>query len=93
MTLTDVKIQVPVGRASHVVTDDEQSELMRNVMLLYSHIKNLTIPHGKAAEVLGIRKYELIDLYVKLGLTYLNQDIQEIEDEVQYWKELKEIVI
>lgn len=93
MTLTDVKIQVPVGMASYVVTNDEQSELMRNAMLLYPYIKNLTISHGKAAEILGIRKYELIDLYDRLGLPYLDQDIQEVEDEVQYWKELKGVVV
>lgn len=89
MTLTDVKIQVPVGMAPYVVTDDEQSELIRNAMLLYPHIKNMTISHGKAAKILRIRKYELIDLYDKQGLPYFDQDIQEVEDEVRYWKELK----
>ena len=89
MTLTDVKIQVPVDMASYVVTNDEQSELMRNAMLLYPYIKNLTISHGRAAEILGIRKSELINLYDRLGLPYLDQDIREVEDEVQYWKKLK----
>lgn len=89
MTMTDVKIQVPVDMASYVVTNDAQSELMRNAMLLYPYIKNLTISHGRAAEILGIHKYELIDLYDRLGLPYLDQDIQEVEEEVQYWKELK----
>lgn len=91
MVMTDVKIQVPIDMASYVVTHDVQSELMRNAMLLYPYIKNLTISHGKAAEILGIRKYELIDLYDKLGLPYLDQDIQEVEEEVQYWKKRKEM--
>ena len=47
----------------------------------------------KAAEILGIRKYELIDLYDRLGLPYLDQDIQEVEDEVQYWKKLKGVEV
>ena len=89
MTMTDVKIQVPDGMVSYVITNDEQSELMRNAMLLYPYIKDLTISHGKAAEILGIRKYELIDLYGKLGLPYLDQDINEIDEELQYWKEMK----
>lgn len=83
MTMTDVKIQVPVEMASYVAVNDKQSELMRNAMLLYPYINNLTISHGKAAEILGIRKYELIDLYNSLGLPYLSQDIQEVEEEVQ----------
>lgn len=87
--MTDVKIQVPDGMVSYVITNDEQSVLMRNAMLLYPYIKNLTISHGKAAEILGIQKYELIDLYDNLGLPYLDQDMDEIDKEVQYWKKLK----
>ena len=89
MTMTDVKIQVLDGMVSSVITNDEQSELMRNAMLLYPYIKDLTISHGKAAEILGIRKQELIDLYGKLGLPYFDQDINEIDEELQYWKEMK----
>lgn len=93
MTMTDVKIQVPADMVSYVAANDAQSELLRNAMLLYPYIKNLTISHGKAAEILGIRKYELIELYDNLGLPYMDQDIQEIEEEVQYWKKLKEVVV
>lgn len=93
MTMTDVKIQIPTNMTPYVVTTDAQSELIRNAMMLYPYIKNLTISHGKAAEILGIPKYELIDLYDKLGLPYLNQDIQEVEEEVQYWKKLKEGIV
>ena len=89
MTMTDVKIQVPADMASYVVTNDKQSELIRNAMLLYPYIKNLTISHGRAAEILGVRKYELIDLYDRLGVLYRDQDIQEVEEELQYWKKLK----
>ena len=93
MTMTDVKIQVPDEMVSYVITNDEQSQLMRNAMLLYPYIKDLTMSHGKAAEILGIRKYELIDLYDKLGLPYLDQGIDEVDEEVQYWKKLKGTVV
>ena len=89
MSMTDVKIQVPDEMVSYVITKDKQSELMRNAMLLYPYINDLTMSHGKAAEILGIRKCELIELYNKLGLPYLDQDIDEIEEEICYWKKLK----
>ena len=89
MTMTDVKIQVPDGMVSYVIANDEQSELTRNAMLLYPYIKNLTMSHGKAAEILGIRKYELINLYGELGLSYFGQDMDEIAEEMRYWKKLK----
>lgn len=87
--MTDIKIQIPDGMVSYVITHDKQSELTRNAMLLYPYIKNLTMSHGKAAEILGIRKYELIDLYDKMGIAYLDQEADEIEEEVEYWKKLK----
>ena len=90
MAMTDVKIQVPVDMVPYISASDEHSELVRNAMLLYPYIKDLTISHGKAAEILGIRKSDLIDLYEQMGLPYLDQSIREIEDEVQYWKQLKE---
>ena len=48
-----------------------------------------TISHGRAAEILGIPKYDLIEIYDKMGLAYLSFDIEEIEDEVASWKEMK----
>ena len=82
MLMTDVKIQVPVGMENYISAKDEKSQMTRNALLLYPYINDLTISHGKAAEILGISKYELIDL------PYFDQDIKEVEEEVQYWKQL-----
>ena len=93
MTLTDVKISVPLEMASYITSDDEKMELERNALLLYPYIRNLTISHGKVAEILGIRKYELIELYDQLGLAYLNLDIDEVEEEVSIYKKLKGVTV
>lgn len=58
----------------------------RNALRLYPYIKNKTISHGKAAEILGVTKYELISLYDKMGLPYLSMDIAEVEEEVLNWQ-------
>lgn len=42
-------------------------------MMIYPYIKNLIISHGRAAEILGISKWELITLYDNMA--YLDQDI------------------
>ena len=39
---------------------------------------NNTISHGKAAEILGMKKTELIALYSQIGLNYFNSDIEEL---------------
>ena len=65
-----VTIKVPVGMSKYLVTVNPETELTRNALLLYPYILNQTISHGRAAEILGIRKSELIDLYDKLGYSY-----------------------
>ena len=37
-----------------------ENELIRKALSLYPYIQNQTISHGRAAELLGIRKSELI---------------------------------
>ena len=93
MTYTDVKISIPTEMQSYVVYYNHDMELERNALLLYPYIKNMTISYGKAAEILGIRKVELITLYEKLGLSYIDMDIKEVEEEVLTYKKLKGEVV
>lgn len=65
-------------------------ELIRNALLLYPYILNQTISHGRAAEILGIRKSELIDIYDKLGYCYLNMTMEKLGTELETFKELKQ---
>lgn len=90
MTFTDVSIKVPEGMVMYLRPQNQQAELERNALLLYPYINNKTISHGKAAEILGIPKYDLIELYDRMGLAYLSMDISEIEDEVANWEKFKE---
>lgn len=87
--LTDVTIQVPDGMVMYLKPQDQHTELVRNALLLYPYISNDTISHGKAAEILGITKYDLIELYNSLGLAYLSMDISEVEEELDAWEKLK----
>ncbi len=68
---------------------NKQAELERNALLLYPYIRDNIISHGKAAEILGIPKYDLIEIYDHLGLAYLDMDISEIEEELMNWDKIK----
>ena len=89
MTFTDVSIRVPDGMKMYLRPRGQRAELERNALLLYPYIKDKTISHGKAAEILGIPKFDLIELYNNMGLAYLSMDISEIEEEVANWEKLK----
>ena len=49
-----------------------------------------TISHGRAAEILGIRKNELIDIYDKLGFSYLDFSIDDLDAELEAYRNVKE---
>ena len=58
-------------------------DLRTRAMLLYPAIADLTISHGKAAELLGISKWDLIELYANMGIPYVNQTWEEVEQDIR----------
>ena len=89
ITTESITIQIPVGMSKYLVAVTPEAELTRNALLLYPYILNQTISHGRAAEILGIRKSELIDLYDKLGYSYLDMTMDELDTELNTFRELK----
>ena len=57
---------------------DYEQAFERNAMLLYPFIRNLTISHGRAAEILGVHKTDLIEFYDSMGIPYLNQSEEDL---------------
>lgn len=53
------------------------------------YILNLTISHGGATEILGIRKSELLDIYDRLGYSYLDMTMDELDLELETFRKLK----
>ena len=89
VTTESVTIKVPVGMSKYLVTINPEAELTRNALLLYPYILDQTISHGRAAEILGIRKSELIDLYDKLGYSYFDMIMDDLDNETNTFRELK----
>jgi len=84
-----VTINVPAGMSKYLTSVNSETELIRNALLLYPYILNQTISHGRAAEILGIRKSELIDIYDSLGYSYLDQTMNALEAELETFRTLK----
>ena len=55
----------------------------KETRLSYTFIENRTISHGKAAELLGMHKIDLISLYGKMGIAYFNMDIDEVNEDIE----------
>lgn len=87
-----INMEMPEAMITYAVTKDKESQLMRNAMILYPYIHDGVISHGKAAEILGVYKMDLITLYGKLGLPYIEMTDEEIEEELSTVEYLKEVM-
>ena len=90
MTMTEVEIEVPEAMTPYIVAADHKSTLRRNALLLYPLVFDRKISHGRAAEILGIHKLDLIDLYEQMGFSYLDLTMDEIEDDLATLRKLRE---
>lgn len=86
MVMSSIEIKIPEGIKQYVMNDT--TEKMRNALLIYPSIANDTISHGRAAELLGMHKMELIQLYGNMGIPYLDMTDDEFEEEIQTVKRL-----
>ena len=86
-----ITINVPIGMSRYLVAGDPESELRRNALLLYPYIYNQTISHGRAAEILGVSKSDLITIYDKLGYSYYDLIQDDLEEDIDTFKKLKDM--
>lgn len=82
MTMKQIEINVPEAVVPYANVEGDSAVLLRNAMLLYPYIKNDTISHGKAAEMLGIPKIELIELYGSLRIAYFDMPEEELAEDL-----------
>lgn len=89
MSRRKIEINIPEGMVSYVSKTDEEAVLKQNAMILYPYIQDDTISYGKAAELLGVHKLDLIALYGKLGISYLRESVDELTSDLQAIKKLR----
>ena len=81
--MINIQITIPKALKPFVAVETEQEILVRNAMIIFPFVHNETISYGKAAEILNLRKLDLITLYGKMGLPYFNQTKEELEDDLK----------
>ena len=89
MTMQAVSINIPDAMVEYTTVQNESTQLMRNAMILFPYIHNETISHGKAAQILGIHKMDLIAMYSTLGIPYLDQTKEELESDLSVLKNFR----
>ena len=89
MEMVTVPLSVPKGLIPYIEDGDQRQSFARNAMMLYPYIQDFRISHGKAAEILGVHKFDLIDFYCSMGLPYLNQTPAELEEELAEFRRFR----
>ena len=82
MKTVSIQIDVPEDMKSYLDNEDQELEFQRNAMFLYPFIRNMTISHGRAAEILGVHKTDLIEFYDSMGIPYLDQSEDELMEDL-----------
>lgn len=82
MRTVNVQLAVPEGMAPYMDAEGTGLSFEQKAMLLYPLIQKREMSHGRAAEILGVHKFDLIDFYCEMGLPYLNQSIPDLEEEM-----------
>ena len=86
--MVTVSMELPDEMIAFAMPQDKKEQLIRNAMMLYPYILNRKISHGRAAEILGIPKLDLIELYGQMGFCYFDQTQYELEKELKVFEEL-----
>ena len=87
-----VSMEMPDKMVEFAMPSNKDEQLKINVMILYPCIQQGMISHGKAAEILGMFKIDLITLYGKMGLSYIDMSEDEMEEKLETVKYLKEVM-
>ena len=82
MRTVEIQMTVPEDMAPYLRNADPAYSFERNALFLYPFIHDLTISHGRAAEILGVHKTDLIEFYDSLGIPYLNQSEEELMEDM-----------
>ena len=83
MEMKTIHFTVTEAMQPYVVQTDKSTETKQRALLLYPYIHDQIISHGRAAELLGISKWSLIQLYGGMGIPYIDFDENELQEEIE----------
>ena len=86
MNMITIQWEIPEEMKPYI---DSTNKLWQNAILLYPYILDKSISHGRAAEILGMLKLDLIDLYANIGFPYFDLTINELDKDLETYYSLK----
>ena len=81
-TFNNVKIELEIPASLLPYVNHNEFKSKQIALLLYPYIANGDISNGKAAEILGISKTTLLDMFGEMGIPYYQQSIEDLEQDI-----------
>ena len=78
--LAKVELEVPIDLLPYIGRKDDK--LKQYALLLYPYIHSGDLSHGRAAEILGMNRLDLIDLYGEMELPYFCETEEELQSDL-----------
>lgn len=86
---TSVKVEIEVPATLLPYINQKEFKAQQTALLLYPYISHGDISNGKAAELLGISKTELLDMFGEMDIPYYNQTCEELESDIEVLRNLR----
>ncbi len=87
IALTKTELEVPIHLLPYL--NRKEDRIKQYALLLYPYIHSGDISHGKAAEILGMTRLDLIDLYGEMELPYFCETEDDLQSDLDTLKELR----
>ena len=84
-----MKIEIEIPAALLPYMEHDEFKAQQTALLLYPYIAHGDMSNGKAAELLGISKTDLLDMFGEMGIPYYNQTIEELNNDIQVLRKLR----
>ena len=84
---TTVELEVPVALAPYI--NGKVDRAKQYALLLYPYVQAGEISRGKAAEILGIHKLDIIELYGEMGLPYFQETPEDLRKDLDTLKRFR----
>ncbi|BCZ20026.1 hypothetical protein NHP190012_16680 (plasmid) [Helicobacter sp. NHP19-012] len=78
-----IQLSVPDEMATLIGDADEQTQILQKALLLYPRIKDQSISYGRAAEILGMKKLDLLDIYGQIGIPIIDYSVAEAQADLE----------
>ena len=89
METTTIQMNVPKELAPYLTGSGTGQDFDRDALLIYGLIQAQRLSHGRAAEILGVKKRDLIEYYNAMGLPYLRQSKEDLLNELKTWDRIR----